>query len=183
MLGLWNSLWFDQDWRSSALVLCGVVIAGQFYLFIKKTFSFPLKRAKDAPLKGEDGGPVHLHVFGDNYPLVSGSPFSSKIVLYCRLAGIPHTTNESVSKLNRVPKRKIPFAFHGGYLIEDSQLIIRYIENTFDVNASAEAVPKMFETNWKPFKCYALLDDNQKVTCESSPIQPSAHACARAGDL
>lgn len=154
-----------EDWQSTALVACAIAITSQVYFFFKRTFSFPLKKAKDAPLKceGDCSSPVQLHLFGDIYPLISGSPFSSKIVLYCRLAGVPHTTNEAVSKFNSLPKKKAPFAIHNGKVIEDSQLIIRYIENTFDIASMAETVPSRFKTKSKPFKRYDLLDDTQKV--------------------
>ena len=158
--------WVVEDWRNSALVVCGLTIVSQFYFFTKRTFVFSLRKAEDAPLKCEDSEcsePIHLHLFGDSYPLVSASPFNSKITLYCRLAGVPHTTNEAVSKLDSVPKKKAPFVIHNGKLIEDSQLIIRYIENTFDAPAMANEASKRFVTNIKPFKCYDLLDDNQKV--------------------
>ncbi len=156
-----------EDKQKSALVICGVVVAAQFYFFIKNTFLFPLKKAKDEPLQCEEDvciEPIHLHVFPGSYPTVSLSLYSSKIVLYCRLAGIPYTVSEAHSKMDSMSKGKVPFAVHAGKIIQDSQLIIRYLENTFDVASMAKKVPAMFQSKSKPFICYDLLDEKQKVS-------------------
>jgi glutathione S-transferase len=65
--------------------------------------------------------------------------------------------------MDSMSKGKVPFAVHAGRVIEDSQFIIRYLENTFDVASMAKKVPAMFQSKWKPFVCYELLDDKQKV--------------------
>ena len=153
--------------QKTALVISGVFIVGQVYFFIKNTFFFPLKKAKDVLQQCENDScvePIHLHVFPGIYPAVSISPFSSKIVLYCRLAGVPYTVSEAHSKMDSMSKGKVPFAFHAGRIIEDSQLIIRYLENTFDVPSMANEVPATFRSKSKPFVCYDMLDDNQKVS-------------------
>ncbi len=155
--------------KQTALVICGGVVAAQIYFFIKSTFFFPLKKAKDELLQCEDDSciePIHLHIFPGTYPTASISQYSSKIVLYCRLAGIPHTVSEAHSKMDGMSKGKVPFAFHAGRVIQDSQLIIRYLENTFDVASMAKAVPAMFRSESKPFVCYDLLDAKQKVSLE-----------------
>ena len=155
-----------EDKQKSALVICGVVAATQFYFFIKNNFFFPLKKAKDELLQCEDDvciEPIHLHIFPGIHPAVSISPYSSKIVLYCRLAGIPYTVSEAHSKMDSMSKGKVPFAVHAGKVIQDSQFIIRYLENTFDVASMAKAVPAMFQSKSKPFVCYELLDEKQKV--------------------
>ncbi len=156
-----------QDKSKSALVICGAIAAAQIYFFIKNTFVFPLKKAKDEPLQCEDDhcvDPIHLHIFPGTYPAVSLSQYSSKIVLYCRLAGIPYTISEAHSKMDSMSKGKVPFAVHGGKIIQDSQLIIRYLENTFDVASMSKNVPAMFQSKSKPFVCYDLLDEKQKVS-------------------
>ena len=153
--------------NSTLVFCCGVVAATQICLFIKNTFFFPLKRAKDELLQcGDDVciEPIHLHLFPGTYPTVSISPFCSKIVLYCRLAGIPYTVSEAYSKLDSMSKGKVPFAVHAGKVIQDSQFIIKYLESTFDVASMAKAVPAMFKNKSKPFVCYELLDEKQRVS-------------------
>jgi glutathione S-transferase len=54
----------------------------------------------------------------------------SQLFFVC--TGIPHVIKEADH--NEAPKSKVPYIKHDGHLLGDSQLIIRYLENTFNVS-------------------------------------------------
>lgn len=119
----------ETDWRIIALsALCGV----QMYVSIKNTFKVHWTNPENAITKGNNPSLVTLHVFKGSGITVSSSPFSSKMEMYCRLAGIPHEIKEADH--NKAPKSKVPYIEHDGNIVGDSQLIIRYLENTFNVS-------------------------------------------------
>lgn len=119
----------ETDWRITALtVLCGA----QMYNTIKKTFNVPWSYPENVVTKGSSASLVTVYVFKGSGVTVSSSPFSSKIEMYCRLAGIPHEIKEA--DYNKAPKNKTPYIEHDGNMVGDSELIIRYLENTFNVS-------------------------------------------------
>lgn len=154
------------DWKTAALVL---VLSGEAYRFYVNTFSFPAKPAEDA-IEG-DTSPnahkeiVHLHVFRGSGVTVSSSPFSAKMSMYCRLAGIPHTVSEADMQKGP-PKGKVPFLVHNGNVVGDSQLMIRYLENTFDVATMARGVCCTYTSSSSAFIPYADLSPEDQATCE-----------------
>jgi len=133
---------------------------------VKKVFAFPLTRAEDTPSPGESNDEiVHLFLFPGNHSTVSSSPFSTKLSLFCRMTGVPHTTQAADFGSN--PKGKVPFARHGGKLIPDSQLIIRYLEKTFDLRKMAMAVQAENKVVLnKPFVSYSDLCPSDQALCD-----------------
>ena len=84
------------------------------------------------------------------------------------MSGIPHRivdameTGQCMSKNQQ--KGKVPVLEHAGAWIGDSQLIIRYLEGTFDVaTMSANAVTRFPGTT--QFVPYDLLTPEQQATC------------------
>ena len=148
---------FASDWRNTVIVLSFLIIFLQTYKLLKDTFVFPIKRALDVPEVADDSSThdtIALYILGGDPNAISASPFSTKIVLFCRMAGIPHSTHEPDMAKN--PKGKAPYAMHGKTLIADSQLIIRYLENTFDIKRMAPS---------SRFQPYEALTDDQKALC------------------
>ncbi len=122
----------------------------------------PIRKPADVPLRA-DAPDGELKVFLFSSPgerKVSGSPASVKLSTYLRLAGIPHTVHEA--KFEDAPKSKVPYVRHGSQFFGDSQLIIRYIENTYDVSKSALAAAKEYALA-KGFVPFASLTKEQQA--------------------
>jgi hypothetical protein len=87
------------------------------------------------------------------------------------MSGIPHTV--MLADLGANPKGKIPYIKHGGKLIGDTELIIRYLENSFDVKAMAAKAKSAYTgaTAFVPFDDLSPSDqaisDLVRLTCES----------------
>ena len=87
------------------------------------------------------------------------------------MSGIPH--NVLLADLGANPKGKIPYIKHGGKLIGDTELIIRYLENSFDVKAMAAKAKSAYTgaTAFVPFDDLSPSDqaisDLVRLTCES----------------
>lgn len=62
--------------------------------------------------------------------------------MYLRLSGIPHTV--AVADMQKAPKSKVPYMEHGETTVGDSQLIIRYLENTYNVKKTAVAASAQY---------------------------------------
>lgn len=127
---------------------------------------------EDTPPKGDPAEEtVNAFVFTGDGTTIAFSPYSVKLLMYLRLAGIRHTTN--VADIQKAPKSKVPYIQHGENLVGDSQLIIRYLENTFNVKKSAAgAVEKLGLSH--AFVPYDQLSPTQKakadmirLTCDS----------------
>jgi len=151
------------EYRDHLLLACGLIFTLQFYFWISKTFGFPISKSEDALAFGKSTEPVNLYLFRSGPHGVSGSPYSSKIALFCRLAGIPHTVQQA--DFGRNPKGKVPYMIHDGEIIGDSQLIIRYLENTFDVPRMAMVAAK--KLNKKPFISYEKLSAQDKALSDA----------------
>lgn len=126
------------DWRVS--ILCGLLI-GQTLHLINKTFHLPKHKPGNVVSVGKAtciSEPVAVYVFRGSGQTVSSSPFSTKIISYMRLAGIPHIVH--LADPMKAPKKKVPYIVHDGNTIGDSQLIIRYLENTFNVRPMAKQI-------------------------------------------
>jgi glutathione S-transferase len=138
-------------------------------LWWRSTFGFPIKKkTDDAITGGSSRDAINLHVFKASPHCPSGSPLSVKVVLYARMCGIPHKVidamegGECMSKNQQ--KGKVPVLEHAGAWVGDSQLIIRYLEETFDIETtSANAVTRFPGTS--KFVPYDSLTAEQQATC------------------
>ena len=125
----------DSKWTTAIAVgitaLCVVPLA----CFVRSTFVIPKTKVKDVPTtcKKEDGYDeiVTVYVVGGKSKAISPSPFTTKLVTYLRLTGIPHIIKEA--DFSRAPKGKAPYIEHAGATLGDTQLVIRYFENVFDI--------------------------------------------------
>lgn len=149
-----------------ALFISVPVSLSAVILWYRHTFTFPLTKQDDAAVEGTVTDlPIDLHVFIASPNAPSGSPASSKIVLYARMAGIPHRIiNAMDGGFQKNKKGKVPVMIHGDAVVGDSQLIIRYLENTFDVVKSAEQSVSRFpgSTKFVPFD--ALTPEQQAIS-------------------
>jgi glutathione S-transferase len=107
--------------------------------------------------KMTDDNKVYAFVFKGSGKSISSSPFSVKLSSYLRLTGIPHVIQEA--DVMKAPKGKVPYIKHHGACIGDSELILRYLENTFDVAAMSKA-------NKTGFIPYSDLSSTDKALCE-----------------
>lgn len=130
------------------------------------------RKAEDAPVRGDNPNEiVHAFVYGGGGDCISLSPFSVKLLMYLRLAGIPHDV--SFADPNKAPKSKVPYIQHGEVLLGDSQLIIRYLENTYNVKKMAGGVADRYTLDhaFLPFEQLSLTQQSKsdlvRLTCES----------------
>lgn len=93
-------------------------------------------------MKGDSVNTVEAYVFGGDGRTVCFSPFSTKLLMYLRLTGIPHTT--STADVQKAPKSKVPYIHHGKNMLGDSQLIIRYLENSYEIKTSSSGVVEKY---------------------------------------
>jgi glutathione S-transferase len=164
-----------DSWGSVIAVIASTLCALQFGQTIKSTFWYSRKVGDDVPEQSQNENdyklPVNVFVFTGPAISVSGSQFSTKIVSYLRLAGIPHKVLEA--NFDEAPKSKVPYIKHGGAFFGDSELIIRYLENTYDVSKMAEAASKDLGLSAPFVPFYKLSEENQamsdliRLTCES----------------
>lgn len=129
---------------------------------IYSLFAYPGKVAMDTieycPMERlTNDHKVYAFVFKGSGKSISSSPFSVKLSSYLRLTGIPHVIQEA--DMMKAPKGKVPYIQHHGECIGDSELIIRYLENTFDVAAMSKA-------NQTGFIPYSDLSSTDKALCE-----------------
>lgn len=146
-------------------ILCGAVLC-QIATMISK-ISLPKHLPGNVVSVGKAtciSEPVAVYVFRGSGLTVSSSPFSTKIISYLRLAGIPH--NVYVADPMKAPKKKVPYIVHDGNTIGDSQLIIRYLENTFNVAEMAKQIVSCKEYPTlvtKPFVAFADLSSGDQA--------------------
>lgn len=161
----------ELDWKLCTL---GFISLFQFVSFIQKTFVLNLVLADDVTSKPKSNEShkhfVTVNVFKGTGIAISSSPFSTKIIAYCRLAGIPHIVQEA--DIQKAPKSKVPYISHDGNIVGDSQLIIRYLEKVFNVSEMAKtALSRIeFKVPFVPFSKLTAeqqaLSDMIRITCE-----------------
>jgi hypothetical protein len=159
---------FFEDWK---VVVLSVISSIQFCYIVRKFIHFPKTEGANVPIKGDEKIPVKLFVFGGSMVSVSSSPFSSKVVTYCRLNNIPHTIHESDP--SRAPNGKTPYVVHGKNIFGDSQFIIRYLENTFDTDKSSLIAKNKYNLSNSYIRYNNLSKKDQaisellRITCET----------------
>lgn len=85
---------------------------------------------------------ITLYGFGPAFTLVDASPFVVKVDLFLRLSGLEYKFVGKVANLSKSPKSKLPFINDDGEKIADSDFIIKYLSEkyqiTLDQHLSAE---------------------------------------------
>lgn len=77
---------------------------------------------------------INLYSFGSNFGVIDPSPFVLKVDAYMRLAQIEYMSFPNVDNLKKAPKGKLPFISDGETTITDSEFIISYLQEKFQVN-------------------------------------------------
>ncbi|GMH41047.1 hypothetical protein BSKO_08957 [Bryopsis sp. KO-2023] len=72
----------------------------------------------------------------------SGSPFVMKLETFCRLAEIPYEVEIS-HDVRKSPKGTFPFIKHGDVVLADTEFILDYLTNTYDVKVKPCADRKL----------------------------------------
>jgi hypothetical protein len=116
----------SSDWSFLLVGAVSVVAVINLGHTMYSTFTIPRKRTKDAPQRGSKTvTPLTVYVLPGFANYISASPFSTKLLTYLRLTGVPFKVGDV--DMNKTPKGKFPSIEHEGNLIGDTQLIIRYI--------------------------------------------------------
>jgi glutathione S-transferase len=181
----------DSKWTPYIAVGASALCVVQIVLSLKATFVVSKKKVDDVPKKciSADGYKEKLtaYVFNGETRSISGSPATTKLLAFLRFTGIPHDVKEA--QFEKAPKNKVPYVKHAGSLFGDSQLIIRYVENTYDVaKMSAAAVKDLNGLNkaFVPFDNLSptdqALSDSIRLTCETEVYWALCN-CRWGGDI
>lgn len=85
---------------------------------------------------------IKLYSFGSHFGVMDPSPFVLKVDAYMRMAGLEYECLADVSNLKVAPKGKLPYITDDEKTIADSEFIIRYLQEKFqlklDINLSDE---------------------------------------------
>ena len=169
------SIIIESKWTPYIAVVATIFCFIQFFFFLRSTFVPPKRKFGDVPKKCNktDGYKENViaYVFDGKAVSVSGSPFSTKLTAFLRLTDIPHTIKEA--DFEKAPKGKVPYIEHAGSFFGDSQLIIRYLENTYDIAKMSVGAVKLLSGVKKPFVPFnkltstdQALSDAIRLTCE-----------------
>jgi glutathione S-transferase len=83
---------------------------------------------------------IVLHQFSRSFGLPSASPFCMKLETYLRMAELPHELVFE-DRLDKAPKKKIPYIEHEGQKIGDSNLVIEYLQKKYGDRTDAHLSP------------------------------------------
>ncbi|SFD66379.1 glutathione S-transferase family protein [Pseudoalteromonas denitrificans] len=78
---------------------------------------------------------IELHQFPPAFGLANASPFAIKLQAYCKLAKIEYKNHYRVDS-HKMPKGKLPVAIIEGEIVADSSIIIKQLEQTYQLDAS-----------------------------------------------
>ena len=85
---------------------------------------------------------INLYSFGSGFGVTDPSPFVLKVDAYMRMANIEYQNIPDDSNIRKAPKGKLPFMTDGDKTIADSEFIIAYLQEKYQVkldsNLSAE---------------------------------------------
>jgi len=80
---------------------------------------------------------IKLYSFGPNLNVPDPSPFVLKVNAYMRMANIKFKNIPTVNNLRQSPKGKLPFIVDGETTVADSQFIIAYLQEKYNVELDA----------------------------------------------
>ncbi len=76
---------------------------------------------------------IKLYSFGSGFDVVDPSPFVLKVDAYMRMANIEYKNVPDVNNLRKAPKGKLPFITDGDTTVADSQFIIAYLQEKYQI--------------------------------------------------
>ncbi|RRJ83860.1 glutathione S-transferase family protein [Aestuariirhabdus litorea] len=99
---------------------------------------------------------IKFFSFGPAFGLPSPSPFCMKLEVWMKMAGIEYRTKVRKDP-TQGPKGKLPFIKHGGVVVADSDIIIDYLSQSFEVELDRELTPHQRATGYAISK---MLEDH-----------------------
>ncbi|WP_426416252.1 glutathione S-transferase family protein [Aestuariirhabdus sp. LZHN29] len=113
---------------------------------------------------------IKFFSFGSAFGLPSPSPFCMKLEIWMKMAGIEYRVKERKDP-TKGPKGKLPFIKHGGVVLADSDIIMDYLCQCFEVEmdrnldshqrAMGYAISKMLEDHLYWAMLYSRWVDRQ----------------------
>lgn len=100
---------------------------------------------------------IKLYGFSKNLGLIDPSPFVSKVYAFMKIANLPFKTINSPHNISKSPKGKLPFIDDDGYVVSDSQDIIKYLTSKYNLELDAHLSEKEKATSYLLTKS---LDEN-----------------------
>lgn len=127
----------QENWISLGLAAAAVIIT----VVARKKLSYRHPRIESVPTKGRTSDELVIYTAARLNPGVySASSFCTKLGAFARMAGIPHTAKRA--DFQKAPKGKMPYIQHGDNYFGDSELVMRYLSNTYLSSAEGKAVLK-----------------------------------------
>ncbi len=80
---------------------------------------------------------VKLYGFGPGFGVTDPSPFVLKVETFLRMADIEYESCPDIGNLQKAPKGKLPFITDDGTTIADSDFILSYLQDKYQVNLDA----------------------------------------------
>ena len=81
---------------------------------------------------------IKLYGFGQNLGLIDASPFVVKVHAFLKIAGIDYESVNNPRNISKSPKRKLPYITDGEKTVCDSQNIIAYLTQKYNVELDTE---------------------------------------------
>ncbi|AFT66921.1 glutathione S-transferase family protein [Cycloclasticus sp. P1] len=100
---------------------------------------------------------IKLYNYGSHYGLADLSPFVLKVDAYMKFANIPFESSPDYRNPRKAPNGKLPFIIDEGKTISDSEFIIAYLQEKFDVQLDSKLTTKEKSTSYLMGKS---LDEN-----------------------
>jgi glutathione S-transferase len=80
---------------------------------------------------------IKLYSFGSGFGVTDPSPFVLKVDAYMRMANIEYQNIPDDSNIRKAPKGKLPFMTDRDKTIADSEFIIAYLQEKYQVKLDA----------------------------------------------
>lgn len=100
---------------------------------------------------------IKLYSFGSAFGVVDPSPFVLKVDAYMRLANIEFENIPNMDNLRKAPKGKLPFIIDGKTTVADSEFIISYLQQKYQITLDEHLSPQQKSTAYLLGKS---LDEN-----------------------
>ena len=81
---------------------------------------------------------ITLYGFGKCFNVMDASPFVVKVELFMRMANIPYQIKYGAKYLKKAPKGKLPFIDDDGIVVADSEAIMGYLTDKYQITLDAE---------------------------------------------
>jgi glutathione S-transferase len=81
------------------------------------------------------------YVFGPQWNLIDPSPFCMKLLTALQLAGLEHDVKTGMQHIRGAPKGKMPYIRDGETVLGDSNLIMEYLGQKYDVDLDRHLSP------------------------------------------